>query len=116
MKLILHLQDEAKEARCRMDWHQTSGSVIISVFSKCADPTKTIIKANSVCVSIFIVYEGDKIYSETIELNGVSYQFPNKQYVLCLTATPLTNPNYRYCNLLHNLNANSEICVFDLVI
>jgi len=57
---------------CRMDWHQTGSNVTISVFAKCADPTKTIVKVNQVSVDIFIVYEDDKIYSQWLELNGVS--------------------------------------------
>ena len=55
-----------------MDWHQTGSSVTISVFAKCADPTKTIVKANKVSVDIHIVFEDDKVYSENIELCGVS--------------------------------------------
>lgn len=55
-----------------MDWHQTGNNVTISVFAKCADPTKTIVKVNRVSVDIYIVFEGDKIYTENIELNGVS--------------------------------------------
>ena len=45
--------------------------MIISVFSKCADPVKTVVKANQVYVDMYIVYEGDKIYSDSFELNGV---------------------------------------------
>ncbi|KAF6028080.1 CHORDC1 [Bugula neritina] len=65
------VKETVQRNNCRMDWHQTGSNVTISVFAKCADPTKTIVKVNQVSVDIFIVYEDDKIYSQWLELNGI---------------------------------------------
>jgi len=61
------------KAACRLDWHQTGNNVVVTVFAKCADPTKTQVKVNQVCVDIYVVFEDDKIFTECFELNRVSW-------------------------------------------
>ncbi|XP_067945767.1 cysteine and histidine-rich domain-containing protein 1-like [Watersipora subatra] len=70
-KWTLSAKEGAVKSTCRMDWHQTGSHVTISVFSKCADPIKTVVKVNRVAIDIYIVYEGDSIFTNSFELDGV---------------------------------------------
>lgn len=56
---------------CRMDWHQTGGKVTISIFAKCADAMKTIVKANQVSIDFSVVFGDDMFYADKFELCGV---------------------------------------------
>lgn len=54
---------------CRFDWHQTGPFVTISVFSKVADPEKTVIEANKIAININIVFDGGKsLFEKSVHL------------------------------------------------
>ncbi|CAC5394540.1 CHORDC1 [Mytilus coruscus] len=54
---------------CRFDWHQTGPFITLSVFSKVADPDKTVIEANKIMVNINIVFEGGKsLFEKNVHL------------------------------------------------
>lgn len=61
-----------------MDWHQTGNKVIISLFTKCADPTKTTVKVNRVSIDIYVTFGADSIFTQSFELNGVSLSLLQK--------------------------------------
>merc|ERR1719158_256688 len=48
----------SEEKTVRTDWHQTPGTVCLSIFSKVALPEKTIVLANQVRLQVQVVYEG----------------------------------------------------------
>ena len=60
---------QGEKTSCRFDWHQTGPNVTISVFSKVADPEKTVIQANKISVNINIVFDGGKsLFEQSIHL------------------------------------------------
>lgn len=62
-----------EEKQVRVDWHQTSSVVCISIFAKVAIPDKTVIKANHVKCQVSALYEGGtKLYQKTFTLREVS--------------------------------------------
>ena len=66
------LQVQGEKTSCRFDWHQTGPNVTISVFSKVADPEKTVIQANRISVNINIVFDGGKsLFEQSIHLKEV---------------------------------------------
>jgi len=57
---------------CRYDHHQTGGFVIVTVYSKNPVPEKTIIKGNSIKLSIDLTFEGGKkTFARDFDLFGV---------------------------------------------
>ncbi|KAH9525274.1 Cysteine and histidine-rich domain-containing protein 1 [Bulinus truncatus] len=64
-----HKPKATEEKQVRVDWHQTSSLVCISIFAKVAIPEKTIIKANRVKCQVNVVYEGGtSLYQKTFIL------------------------------------------------
>ncbi|KAK3770408.1 hypothetical protein RRG08_012151 [Elysia crispata] len=55
--------------KVRVDWHQTSSGVCVSIFAKVAIPEQTIVSANQVKCEVCIMYEGgDSSYKKTFTL------------------------------------------------
>lgn len=67
-----------------MDWYQTGNKVIISLFAKCADPTKTTVKVNRVSIDIHVTFGSDSVFTRAFELNGVNKTTANKYYITLL--------------------------------
>ncbi|KAK6986884.1 cysteine and histidine-rich domain-containing protein 1 [Biomphalaria glabrata] len=64
-----HKPKVTEEKQVRVDWHQTSSVVCISIFAKVAIPDKTVIKANRVKCQVSALYEGGtKLYQKTFTL------------------------------------------------
>ncbi|KAK7497406.1 hypothetical protein BaRGS_00011450 [Batillaria attramentaria] len=62
-------EQQAAEASCRVDWHQTGPIVCISIFAKTADPEKSYFEANRVKLSVYIVFnKGSSIFQRTFHL------------------------------------------------
>ena len=64
--------------KVRVDWHQTSSGVCVSIFAKVAIPEQTIVSANQVKCEVCIMYEGgDSSYKKTFTLRqvGLSHFF-----------------------------------------
>ncbi|XP_059170180.1 cysteine and histidine-rich domain-containing protein 1-like [Physella acuta] len=60
-----HKPKVTEEKQVRVDWHQTTSIVCISIFAKVAIPDKTIVKANRVKCQVTLVYEGgNSIYQK----------------------------------------------------
>ncbi|GFR93741.1 cysteine and histidine-rich domain-containing protein 1 [Elysia marginata] len=58
-----------EEKKVRVDWHQTSSIVCISIFAKVAMPEQTTVRANQVKCEVCIMYEGgDSSYTKTFTL------------------------------------------------
>ncbi|GBP47769.1 Cysteine and histidine-rich domain-containing protein [Eumeta japonica] len=59
--------------KCRWDWHQTPEYVIVSVYAKKYDPTKSYIKMNPVRLNTKLVFpeEGDATFELDMELRGI---------------------------------------------
>ncbi|XP_012263523.2 cysteine and histidine-rich domain-containing protein morgana [Athalia rosae] len=61
-----------KTIKCRMDWHQTGGFVVVSIFCKKYSPSLSSIKLNPVRLSIDLYFqEEDSRYNLDVELRGV---------------------------------------------
>lgn len=59
----------AEEKKVRVDWHQTSNIVCVSIFAKVAIPEETSIRVNRVKCQVCIKYEGgDSSYNNTFIL------------------------------------------------
>lgn len=64
--------EQDKKTSCRMDWHQTSDDVVISVFSKVPIPSLCVVEANAVKIRIAITFGQDrKEYENELILYGV---------------------------------------------
>ncbi|KAM3868573.1 cysteine and histidine-rich domain-containing protein 1 [Diretmus argenteus] len=60
-----------KVVPCRFDWHQTGGQVIISIYAKNSIPELSYVEANSTTLNIHILFEGEKVFEQKIDLWGV---------------------------------------------
>ncbi|KAM3836295.1 cysteine and histidine-rich domain-containing protein 1 isoform 1-T1 [Vipera latastei] len=60
-----------KVVPCRHDWHQTGREVTISIYAKNSIPELSRVEANSTLLNIHIVFEGDKVFSQNLNLWGV---------------------------------------------
>uniref|UniRef100_A0A667XBR5 Cysteine and histidine-rich domain-containing protein 1 n=1 Tax=Myripristis murdjan TaxID=586833 RepID=A0A667XBR5_9TELE len=60
-----------KVVPCRFDWHQTGGQVIISIYAKNSIPEMSYVEANSTTLNIHIIFEGEKEFTQDINLWGV---------------------------------------------
>lgn len=62
-----------KSIQCRYDWHQTPANVIVSIFAKKYDYTKSKIKVNPIRLQVMLYFldEKDSEFSLDIELSGV---------------------------------------------
>lgn len=64
-----HKPKVTEEKQVRVDWHQTTSIVCISIFAKVALPEKTVIQANRVKCKVSILYEGGtSVYEKTFVL------------------------------------------------
>ncbi|KAF7417587.1 hypothetical protein HZH68_000240 [Vespula germanica] len=61
-----------KKVQCRMDWHQTSTFIVVSVFAKKYQPSQSSVKLNPIhlTVDLFFVEENSR-YNLDIELKGI---------------------------------------------
>lgn len=67
-----HDQSGAKVIKCRHEWHQTGSHVIVEVYGKKFDPTKSTIKANGVKLKVELYFpEEGGFYREEWILAGV---------------------------------------------
>lgn len=65
-------EQRAAEALCRVDWHQTSSTVVISIFTKVADPGLSYFEANQVLLKVSIVFnKGSSLFQKTFTLRDV---------------------------------------------
>lgn len=56
-----------------MDWHQTGGFVVISVYAKKYDPNESTIKLNPIRLTVNLYFsEENSRYNLDVELRGVS--------------------------------------------
>ncbi|XP_053564602.1 cysteine and histidine-rich domain-containing protein 1 [Bombina bombina] len=69
--LWIKKDDGKKVVPCRHDWHQTGGGVTISIYAKNSVPELSYAEANSTRVNIYIVFDGEKEFTQNIELWGV---------------------------------------------
>ncbi|KAK7106933.1 cysteine and histidine-rich domain-containing protein 1-like [Littorina saxatilis] len=65
-------EQQAAEAKCRVDWHQTGPNVCVSIFAKMADPEKSYFEANRVALNVYIVFgKGSSVFQHTYNLKDV---------------------------------------------
>lgn len=61
-----------KTVSCRMDWHQTGGFVVVSVFCKKYQPSESSVKLSPVRLSVDLYFpQEDSRYKLDVELRGV---------------------------------------------
>ncbi|CAF91127.1 unnamed protein product, partial [Tetraodon nigroviridis] len=62
---------DQRKVSCRHDWHQTSSSVVVSVYARTADPAQSRVEANSTLLSCQVRFEEDKVFQRTFHLWGL---------------------------------------------
>ncbi|KAJ2518800.1 hypothetical protein H4217_003088 [Coemansia sp. RSA 1939] len=71
--LFVGTQQEAsslQQNKCRNDFYQTPGTVIVSVYAKKIDRNQSSISFSSDSMHLHLVYEGNKVYDDEIKLNA----------------------------------------------
>ncbi|KAF7237406.1 Cysteine and histidine-rich domain-containing protein 1 [Varanus komodoensis] len=68
---VKHQQPDKQRLACRQDWHQTGGQVVVTVYAKSPLPDRSSVKANRTGLDTHVVFEGDKVFQEELELWGV---------------------------------------------
>ncbi|CAL9694115.1 unnamed protein product [Knipowitschia caucasica] len=100
-------KQDKKKVSCRHDWHQTSTSVVVTIYAKNANPENSTIEANGTVLYCLIQFENNKIFKREFHLwgvadvkqSGVNY-VPSKVEVVLRKADPgswgkLEDPNYK---------------------
>jgi len=60
-----------KKSVCRYDWHQTSKSVILSIYAKCCDPEKCTVEVNQTTMKVVLAFNGGtNIFELDLIFNG----------------------------------------------
>lgn len=63
---------EKQTVQCRVDWHQTGGVVVVSVFAKNYDPHKSSVSLSPTRLQIYIhFYEGEQVFEKEYQLYSV---------------------------------------------
>ncbi|XP_015522605.1 cysteine and histidine-rich domain-containing protein morgana [Neodiprion virginianus] len=63
---------KSKTIKCRMDWHQTGGFVVVSIFCKKYQPSRSNVRLNPVRLTVDLYFqEEDSRYELDVELRGV---------------------------------------------
>lgn len=65
-------QQGEKSVQCRLDWHQTSSHVVVSIFAKKYDPNRSSVQLNPIRLVVHLFFpEEDSSYSLDVELRGI---------------------------------------------
>lgn len=64
-------KQDKKKVACRHDWHQTSNTVVLTIYAKNTNPEFSCIEANQTVVSCHIQFESDKVFRRDFHLWGV---------------------------------------------
>ncbi|XP_011314762.1 cysteine and histidine-rich domain-containing protein [Fopius arisanus] len=65
-------KNEDKRIECRMDWHQTGSHVVVSIFAKKYNPSKSSVKLNPIRLTASLFFpEENSDYNLDLELRGV---------------------------------------------
>lgn len=66
-------EDEAKAVKCRLDWHQTATTVVVTVYAKNYHYAKSFVRANPIRLAICLVFpqQNGNEYNVDMELRGV---------------------------------------------
>ncbi|KAI4498097.1 hypothetical protein M0802_006921 [Mischocyttarus mexicanus] len=68
-----------KKIQCRMDWHQTPTFVVVSIFAKKYDPSRSSVRINPIHLSMDLFFiEENSTYNLDIELNGIVNVFESR--------------------------------------
>ncbi|EDQ91650.1 uncharacterized protein MONBRDRAFT_31101 [Monosiga brevicollis MX1] len=63
-------EESAKAKQCRYDWFQSDTHVVLTVFAKCIEPSRTSVKANADSITIDIVYSKSFTFQLELHLGG----------------------------------------------
>lgn len=66
-------EDEAKEIKCRLDWHQTATQVVVTVYGKMYHYRKSTVRLNPIRLAICLVFpqQNNQEYNVDLELRGL---------------------------------------------
>uniref|UniRef100_A0A673BVM5 Zgc:92429 n=1 Tax=Sphaeramia orbicularis TaxID=375764 RepID=A0A673BVM5_9TELE len=96
-----------KKVACRYDWHQTGGTIVVTIYAKNTIPQVSVIEANRTVLSCHIQFESNKVFKRDFHLWGVVdvkhssvNMVPSKVEILLRKADPvswgkLEDPNYK---------------------
>jgi len=61
-----------KKSVCRYDWHQTSKTIVISIYAKCCDPDKCVVESNQTSMKASVAFNGGvNVFELEVTFNGV---------------------------------------------
>lgn len=70
---FFYKQKNEKKIECRMDWHQTGSHVVVAIYAKKYQPSKSSVKLNPIRLTISLFFlEENSSYDLDLELRGVS--------------------------------------------
>ncbi|CAO1435652.1 unnamed protein product [Diamesa serratosioi] len=66
-------EEDSNIAKCRWDWHQTPGNVIVAVYAKNYDYKNSTVKINPIrlCVKLLFPQQGNAEFNIDLELRGI---------------------------------------------
>uniref|UniRef100_A0A2M4AVE8 Putative zn2+-binding protein melusin/rar1 n=1 Tax=Anopheles triannulatus TaxID=58253 RepID=A0A2M4AVE8_9DIPT len=66
-------EDESKAIKCRLDWHQTATTVVVTVYAKNYHYARSTVRVNPIRLAICLLFpqQGDNEYNVDMELRGV---------------------------------------------
>ncbi|KAF7992793.1 hypothetical protein HCN44_005137 [Aphidius gifuensis] len=71
-KHVWIVKNNEKKIECRMDWHQTGSHVVVAIYAKKYQPSKSSIKLNPIRLTIGLFFlEENSSYDLDLELRGV---------------------------------------------
>ncbi|XP_014674625.1 PREDICTED: LOW QUALITY PROTEIN: cysteine and histidine-rich domain-containing protein 1-like [Priapulus caudatus] len=70
---------------CRYDWHQTAHIVVLTIYSKVADPESSYVEANRTCATVHVTFDrGGSVFEKSMRLGGI---IDNTSSTVTMTAT-----------------------------
>lgn len=71
-KHVWIIKNNEKKITCRMDWHQTGSHVIVAIYAKKYDPSKSSVKLNPIRLTASLYFSEENLsYDLDLELRGI---------------------------------------------
>lgn len=66
-------EDDSKQIKCRLDWHQTASQVVVTVYAKMYHYQKSVVRLNPIRLAMCLVFpqQNNQEYNIDLELRGL---------------------------------------------